>query len=91
MKCWFKQYIMSAARKLMDITEVQRLPADECIVTVKGLPPFRSKKYDTSSHPNYKLLASGSNSAGYIYRRAPSGQAVTLQTKYITELKLEDY
>ena len=81
----------SAARKLMDITEVQRLPADECIVTVKGLPPFGSKKYDTSSHPNYKLLANGSNSAGYIYHRVPSGQTVTLQTQYITELKLEDY
>lgn len=81
----------SAARKLMDITEVQHMPVDECIVTVKGLPPFRSKKFDMSTHPNYKLLACGAHTAGYSFHRFQSGKAVTIQTKYITELELEDY
>lgn len=81
----------SAGRKLMDITEVQCLPAGECIVKIKGLPPFRSQKYDTASHPNYKLLACSSDTSSYVFHRMEAEQAITFQTKYITELQLEDY
>ncbi|HCM24677.1 MAG TPA: conjugal transfer protein TraG [Ruminococcaceae bacterium] len=80
----------SAGRKLLDITEVASLPPDECIVKIKGLPPFRSKKYDLTVHPNYKLLADDPNTKGYAFHREQQGQAVTLQMNYITEIELED-
>lgn len=43
-----------AARKLMDPAEIQKLPDDECIVFVRGLQPFKGKKYDYKKHRNYK-------------------------------------
>ena len=79
----------TAARKLLDITEVASLPRDECIVKIKGLPPFRSKKYDILSHPNYNLLADGTT--GYTFHREQqTDRVVTIPTGYITEIELEE-
>lgn len=40
-------------RELMTPTEVAEMPTDECIVFIRGIKPFRDKKYDYPKHPNY--------------------------------------
>lgn len=42
-------------RDLIAAAEVRKLPVKECIVFVKGLPPFKDEKYPLEEHPNYKL------------------------------------
>lgn len=79
----------SAGRKLLDATEISKLSMDECIVSIKGLSPFHSRKYDIKSHPNYSQLADGQKQ-GYLFYRSPPSKEVTIQTKYITEIKLEE-
>lgn len=44
-------------RELLTVDELARLPRGECICQISGVRPFRSKKYDLTRHPRYKLLA----------------------------------
>lgn len=44
-------------RRLLTPEEVRALPADECIVFIKGLPPIRDKKYVLEKHPRFKDTA----------------------------------
>ena len=56
-------------RNLLDETEVARLKDDECIVSIRGLPPFKSKKYNPEKHENYKLLADSNSKNAYHFHR----------------------
>lgn len=58
-----------AGRSLLDETEVARLKDDECIVQIRGLQPFKSKKYDPKSHENYKYLAEANPQNTYQFHR----------------------
>jgi type IV secretion system protein VirD4 len=44
-------------RDLIDAAEVSRLERQQCLVLIQGLPPFKSKKFDTAKHHRYSLLA----------------------------------
>ena len=44
-------------RELMTPSELAIMPGDYCILQLRGLPPFYSRKYDLKSHPNYKYTA----------------------------------
>lgn len=44
-------------RELMTPDEISRMDGGKCILSIRGLPPFLSKKYDIKKHPNYKYLA----------------------------------
>ena len=33
------------------------MPGDRCILQLRGLPPFYSRKYDLKQHPNFKHTA----------------------------------
>lgn len=44
-------------RDLIDPAEVGRLKRRECLVLITGLPPFKSKKYDSSRHKRFCYLA----------------------------------
>ena len=57
-----------AGRALLDQTELAQLPKEECIVFIKGYPPFRSKKYDVTQHPRYSLLTDG-DTGGFVFDR----------------------
>lgn len=46
-------------RDLLDPSEMEKIPGDECIVMLSGLDPFKSKKYPLEKHPRYKYLADG--------------------------------
>ena len=44
-------------RELMTPAELATMPGDRCILQLRGLPPFYSRKYDLKDHPNYKYTA----------------------------------
>lgn len=44
-------------RELMTMDELTTMPGDRCILQLRGLPPFYSKKYDLKKHPNYRYTA----------------------------------
>ncbi len=46
-------------RDLLDPSEMEKLPGDECIVMLSGVEPFKSKKYPLEKHKRYKYLADG--------------------------------
>lgn len=41
-------------RKLLNPDEVGNIPNSDCIIKIRSLDPFFSKKYDYPTHPNYK-------------------------------------
>jgi len=77
-----------SGRNLLDETEVSRLAGDECIVNIRGLNPFRCKKYNPEEHPNYKYLADYDRSNTYFYKRGIDLQGKNIQ--YITLNLQED-
>ena len=44
-------------KALMDIDELAVLDGSKCILQLRGVRPFLSRKYDITQHPNYKYLA----------------------------------
>lgn len=43
-------------RELMTRDELKTMDGNECIVEIRGVSPFKSKKYDITKHVNYKYL-----------------------------------
>ncbi len=46
-----------AAHDLMSMDELAVMDGGKCIVQIRGVRPFFSKKYDVTKHPNYPLTA----------------------------------
>lgn len=46
-------------RDLLDPSEMEKIPGDECIVMLSGIEPFKSKKYPLEKHPRYQYLSDG--------------------------------
>jgi len=44
-------------RELIMPDEVEMIGNQNCIVKIKGVYPFKSRKYNLNNHPNYNLLA----------------------------------
>lgn len=74
-------------RNLLDETEVARLKDDECIVSIRGLNPFKCKKYRPKDHPNYRLTADYNPGNTYRFHRGIDIENADIQ--YIT-LNLEE-
>ena len=53
----YNQNNQRLGRELMTPSELATMPGDRCILQLRGLPPFYSKKYDLKQHPNYKYTA----------------------------------
>ena len=53
----YSQNTQRLGRELMTPSELATMPGDRCILQLRGLPPFYSKKYDLKQHPNYKYTA----------------------------------
>ncbi|MDR1960874.1 MAG: type IV secretory system conjugative DNA transfer family protein, partial [Gracilibacteraceae bacterium] len=45
------------SRDLIDAAEVGRLERQQCLVLIQGLPPFKSRKFNTAGHRRYSFLA----------------------------------
>ena len=53
----YSQNNQRVGRELMTPSELATMPGDRCILQLRGLPPFYSKKYDLKQHPNYRFTA----------------------------------
>ena len=53
----YNQNTQRLGRELMTPAELATMPGDRCILQLRGLPPFYSKKYDLKQHPNYRYTA----------------------------------
>ena len=53
----YSQNNQRLGRELMTPSELATMPGDRCILQLRGLPPFYSRKYDLKQHPNYKFTA----------------------------------
>ena len=53
----YSQNLQRLGRELMTPSELATMPGDRCILQLRGLPPFYSRKYDLKQHPNYKFTA----------------------------------
>ena len=53
----YNQNNQRVGRELMSPAELATMPGDRCILQLRGLPPFYSRKYDLKQHPNYKFTA----------------------------------
>lgn len=83
----YSQNQQKTGRSLLDQTELAQLPRSECIVFIKGYPPFRSKKYDVREHPRYKLLAD-EDTGGYIFDRNAGRRRTIKQPDYVTTINI---
>jgi len=57
-------------RELMTPDEIGRMPDDDCILMIRGLYPFYSRKFVLENHPRYKLLYDHSDENYFDYRDA---------------------
>ena len=53
----YNQNTQRLGRELMTPSELATMPGDKCILQLRGLPPFFSKKHDLKQHPNYRYTA----------------------------------
>jgi len=53
----YSQNNQRLGRELMTPSELATMPGDKCILQLRGLPPFFSRKYDLKQHPNYQYTA----------------------------------
>ena len=44
-------------KDLMSVDELAVMDGDKCLLQIRGVRPFLSRKYDITKHPNYKLLS----------------------------------
>lgn len=59
------QSYQTTSRKLMTPDELIHLDENECILMIRALNPFKTRKYDYPKHPNYKYT--GDASANNVY------------------------
>lgn len=65
-------------RRLLTPDEVGTISGKQCILKIRGVVPFLSKKYDITQHKNYSLLAGESKGNGTIYHH-DGEKRITLQ------------
>ena len=53
----YNQNTQRLGRELMTPSELATMPGGKCILQLRGLPPFFSKKYDLKQHPNHRYTA----------------------------------
>ena len=53
----YSQNTQRLGRELMTPSELATMPGDRCILQLRGLPPFYSRKYDLKQHTNFKHTA----------------------------------
>lgn len=76
-------------KELMTRDELAVLPGDECILQLRGVRPFRSKKYDLTSHPRYRLLPEATGAAefdvaGYIRSSRDHKLTLGMEEPFVT-------
>ena len=52
-------------KELMSRIQVEQMSNADCLLFIRALRPFKTKKYDLTTHPNYKYLAEGDDGDSY--------------------------
>ena len=55
-------------RELMDASEIQRMKKDNCLLFISGYQPYLSRKFDYTSHKNYKYTSDYGKVKPYVYQ-----------------------
>jgi len=66
------------ARDLITAEEISLLGKNECILSIRGIKPFLSKKYDIEKHKNYNLLLD-SNENNFFERKIKTTKEKVLE------------
>lgn len=75
-------------RELMTATEIAEMDNSDCIVFVRGLKPFKGKKYDYPKHPNYQWTGDAKDEYLYdVKKEFKTGFAVRPENKVQAEKK----
>lgn len=76
------------ARDLMTPDEVGNMKRHECLVRIANMPVFKSKKYNSTKHPNWKYLANQeSDERWWNYQINPLNQR---QENHLEGLRIRD-
>lgn len=51
------QNFQKLGKDLMSMDEIAVMDGSKCLLQIRGVRPFLSKKYDITKHPNYKYLS----------------------------------
>lgn len=77
-------------RELITAAEVSLMKDDECLLFIRGVKPFKSKKFNIKSHKNYKKLSDYNKSNEFNlseYRRKKEEEEIN---NYIDSLEFDD-
>lgn len=74
-------------RELITSSEVGLLKTDECILSIRGIEPFLSKKYDITKHKNYKEISDYDEKNTYMVKDPLTRKAENF-FKDITEIEI---
>lgn len=75
------------ARDLITPSEVGLLKTDECLLFIRGVKPFKSKKFDIEKHKRYKELADYSENNRYDVMKEKNKYIINEKTE-IQEIEL---
>jgi len=64
------------ARDLITAEEIGLLEKDQCILSIRGIKPFLSKKYDIEKHKNYTLLSDNNKENTFIRKEKNTEEEV---------------
>ena len=82
-------------RELMLTDEIGTMPDDDCILMIRGLHPFYSKKYTLEEHPRFKFLYDYSDENYFDYKNAKKyyqeRQAEEERTKVLGKYSIKDF
>ncbi|MBR1737708.1 MAG: type IV secretory system conjugative DNA transfer family protein, partial [Firmicutes bacterium] len=76
-------------RDLITPDEVGKLDNDECILFIRGVKPFRSKKYNLERHPNYKKT--GDYKKEYSFDIVEYNEKLKQEIAQNDDINIEDY
>lgn len=74
-------------RHLLDNVEVGKIADDMCIVSIRGLNPFLSEKFNPKKHKNYKHLADENKSNAFCFTKNTNLSYNNM--KYVTEIEID--
>ena len=80
-------------RELLDPAEIGKLPKEDCLLLISGRNPFYSKKYEYTTHPNYRYTSDANKAYSFYYK--PYNEAVNWEVtaapseRYIQAIQTE--
>ncbi|OQO88249.1 hypothetical protein BH739_04635 [Enterococcus casseliflavus] len=68
----YSKSVDKSGRDLIMTDEVANLDNDVCILKIRGVPAFKSQKYELEKHPRYKELSDANSDNWYEFKREQS-------------------